>query len=102
MQEQMAAIGYVLSPNNIHSLSGVIMYAGGPNVLEPKHKHQVQVLNDRIRIFETRLFGEPYTKQTYQDTVTIAVFTNTDDFKSWCRENGQISEGGIYQPFWID
>lgn len=82
IQRAMVDAGYCVSVNNIHGLPGVIMYAAGPGVPEfPKHL-EVQVTNDRIRVFSSKLVGESYSRNTYWDTITEHVFSDVQAFLS--------------------
>jgi hypothetical protein len=95
MKEALLKAGYVVSPNNIHSLPGVLMYPGGPGIPCPNPGREVQVLDDRIRIFTTKLFGEPYTRKSYWDTETVYVLDSVPAFLNWCRCYGTVSEPGL-------
>lgn len=90
----MIKAGYVLSPNNIHSLPGHLMYAGGPGIWTVKNDVEIQVLHDRIRVFRQKFFGTQYSLLSYWDTITEAVFTSVEDLLKWCEQNGEISEPG--------
>ena len=92
MKQDMLKNGYVCSPNNIHSLPGDIMYANGPGCPQYPSSHQVQVLPDRIRVFTNRFFGQDYSKNSYWDQVTVAVFDSVGAFITSCPE---VSKGGI-------
>jgi len=97
MECEMFAAGYVRSPNNIHALptvhhderdelAGVSpeFYPGGPGVPCPANGLSVQVCADRIRVFRTQFFGTPYSRASFVDTVTVAVFASVADFLAWC------------------
>jgi hypothetical protein len=108
LERDMAAIGYVRSPNNIYALPSVHWrdddplkglspewYAGQGGLPSVKSGQVVQVCHDRIRIFVPKWFGAVNSKRSYWDTVTVAVFDNAPDFIAWCNECGQLSEPGV-------
>ncbi len=84
LQGELYAAGFVVSPNNIHSLPGVIMYPGGNGVFPFLRAFDVQVTNDRIRVFSCKFFGEAHSRRSYWDTVTEAVFDTVPLFLTWC------------------
>lgn len=71
-------------------------YAGGPGVPEFPSGHNVQVHNDRIRVYTVKLFGTPYTKRTWWDQHTVAVFLTVEEFLAACPEK---SSGGVSHAF---
>lgn len=104
----MSAIGFVRSPNNIHALPSVhwldkdplkgaspIWYAGSMDIWEPGDGIEIQVQSDRIRLFALKFFGEPFSKRSCYDTVTIAVFETVEQFQDWCKVNGRLSLPGL-------
>lgn len=95
MIQEMQKRGYVVSPNNIFGLPGVLMYANGQGLWTVPDFMEIQVLNDRIRVFKTQRFGECYTRKTYLDTITVAVFDRVEDFFSWCETHGKRSEPAL-------
>lgn len=92
MVKAMVAAGYVVSPNNIYGLPGVLMYAGGPGIREFGDMLEVQVLSDRIRVFKSKLAGEAYGRCSYLDTITVAVF---DSVAAFLAAADKISEPGL-------
>ena len=101
LQRDMVSVGYVVSPNNIHSLPGVVMYTGGPCVLAPKRDCQIQVDDKTIRVFRVaRFVGEPYEKGGKWEIEPVVSFTDATDFIEWCKVNGQVSEGGQPPNVW--
>lgn len=92
--QHMTEIGYQPT-NNIHGLQGIIMCPTGPGLPWVPPMHEVQVTTDRIRIFTLQFFGEPYTKASWWDTITVAVFGTVDDFLIWCTREGRLSEPGL-------
>lgn len=88
LRQEMVAAGYVISPNNIHALPGVLMYPDGRGRFAVPEGHEVQVLHDRIRVFRTQFFGEHYSRKSYWDTITVAVFESVPDFRAWCEAGG--------------
>lgn len=97
IRDQLLTAGYRLSPNNIHGLSGELMYAAGPGIPQPASPcdSHVQVLSDRIRVYQTKHVGAPYTRRSYTDTLTVGVFDSADSFLEYCRNHGKISEPGM-------
>ena len=95
MVNEMQQRGYCVSPNNIYSLPGVLMYANGEGLWTVQDCHEIQVLPDRIRVFFQKLFGEAYSRRTHLDTVTVAVFDKVDDFFTWCEQYGKRSEPAL-------
>lgn len=95
MVQAMVSAHYVISPNNIFGLPGHLMYAGGPGIWTVADDLEVQVLQDRIRVFKAKFFGTPYSRQSYWDTSTVAVFGDVPAFLKWCEANGKLSEPGI-------
>jgi hypothetical protein len=91
--KQLFDKGWVVSPNNIHSLPGKLMYAGSGNIKGNKFGHETQVEEDRIRVFEIKYFGESHSKKSYIDTVTVAVFDSVDSFLAWIDKNGIFRQG---------
>lgn len=105
LEGDMLAIGYVRSPNNVDGLASAhhrgplagispIWYPGTAGLPCPKPGLRVQVAEDRIRVYSVKLFGEAYTKRTWTDTTTIAVFESVADFVAYCKAEGGISEPG--------
>jgi hypothetical protein len=78
----------------IHHLDGVCMTPAGPGIPEPAHGCEVQVLHDRIRVFTCEFFGEAYSRCSFIDTVTVAVFDTAEAFFAWCRAEGTVSLPG--------
>lgn len=89
--ESMLKAGYVVSPNNIYGLRGVLMYAGGPGIKEFSKDLGVEVLSDRIRVYKAKFFGESYSKRSNWDTETVAVFLSTEELLAAAPN---VSEGG--------
>ena len=81
---------WVISPNNIHSERGTLMYPAGRQLKRPPVMHEVQVLEDRIRVFKPVFRGEHYSKRSWWDTETVNLFVSPDEFLAWCEENGEI------------
>ena len=94
LETELLAAGWVKSPNNIYEAYGSIWYVAGPNVKCPPYPQQTLVQSDRIRVFTTKLFGEPYTRRSFIDTITVAVFDNTKDFLTWVDEVGEYKPPG--------
>lgn len=94
MRSELIKVGFCVSPNNIHALPGCLVYASGPGVWTVPNFQEIQVLEDRIRVFRPSFFGDQYSKRSYWDTVTVAVFDNVPDFMAWCQEHGKVSEPG--------
>ncbi len=93
MFEKMRKAGYVEDPNQIYPDANV-WYAGSSGMLDVPTNYRIDVRHDRIRVFEIRFFGEAYTRRSYIDTVTIAVFDSVSAFLKWLQDNG-IRSGGI-------
>lgn len=106
IEAKMFALGWVRSPNNCLSLPSIhwqendpdrdaspVWYPGCGGIPCPI-KGEVQVKLDRIRVFETKLFGEPYTRCTHHDHVTLAVFDSVESFVEHCKTAGRLSEPG--------
>lgn len=102
---ELFAAGWRRSPNNIHSLPSVhwhtddplkgaspIWYPGWSGMANVPEGTEAQVCSDRIRIFSSQFFGEPHSKRSFNDTITLAVFDNTRDFLAYCAESGCVSE----------
>lgn len=102
LHRELFAAGYVQSPNNIYHLAGSIWYAGAGGIPQPAKMQEVQVDIDRIRVFSTKFFGEPYTRTSFWDTVTVAVFADVPSFLAWCEENGELSLPGLPAGIWGD
>lgn len=92
LERKINAVGYVRDPNNKEC-----WYPGSGGIPAFDSSHTVQVTHDRIRVFTKKLFGEQYTKRTWQDEVTVAVFTTVEEFVAGCPS---VSEPGITQDFW--
>lgn len=95
MIKRMVSNGYVISPNNIHGLPGVLMYPAGQGIWTVQDHQEIQVLPDRIRVFSQHLFGEAYSRRSYFDTVTEAVFDNCSEFFTWCERHGKLSDPAL-------
>ena len=93
MLQAMVQRGYQVG-NNVVGLRGHIMHPTAPGQPWVPPRHEVQVLDDRIRVFTTQFFGIPYTRASYLDTVTVQVFATIADFLNWCRTCGTPSEPG--------
>lgn len=104
----MYAAGYRRSPNNIHSLPSAhwynddplkgespVWYSGHEGLWEPLGEYEIQVCHDRIRVFASKFFGEPHTRCSFWDQITIAVFISVPDFVEWCKVNGRLSLPGL-------
>ena len=90
LESQIHAAGYVRCANvDGRWYTGA---SGIPSV--PDYAHNVMVTDDRIRVYVERFFGEPYTRRSWRDTVTVAVFETVPAFLDWCREHGRPSEPG--------
>jgi hypothetical protein len=96
--KDLIAAGYFISPNNIHSLPGVLMYAGGPDRPCFPIGTEVQVLNDRIRVFSVKFFGKEYTRESFHDTVTVAVFDSAEKYLVACPDKSL--GGASYSNSW--
>lgn len=82
---------YVRDPNRENG-----WYAGGPGVYQPATPlTNIEDCGDRLRIYEDVFFGEPYTKHSFWDRRTLAVFESVDEMLAWLREHGRPSEGGM-------
>ncbi len=92
LESDLSAAGWVRNPNNIHSLPGSTWYAGSPSIKSLPSGQECQVLSDRIRIFIPKLFGTPYTKCSYLDTVTVSVFESARDFLAWVNIVGDYKQ----------
>jgi hypothetical protein len=88
LERELFAAHWVKSPNNIHSLPGSLWYASGPNIKAMPTDLEALVQRDRIRIFRMKFFGEPYTRRSFWDTITVEVFDNVTDFLAWVEKNG--------------
>ena len=93
LETALSKAGYVRSPNKIQSdiqwtPAGYspIWYAGSMNIPEPKYGHEVEVLENTIRVFKTNLD---------LTSTTIAQFDTVECFWEWCKINGQLSEPGL-------
>lgn len=90
--------GWFRSPNNIHGLQELtngyspIWYPGSLGMFKPPKGAEIQVCYDRIRAFTTKHFGKPYSRESYTDTVTVAVFENAESMIEWCRDGGEKVE----------
>ena len=84
--------GYVRAANNIHSLPGILVTPCGAGVPRFPLDCEVQVLSDRIRVFRNKFFGQSYSKISFWDQETVAVFDSKDDYLKACPE---VSKGGI-------
>lgn len=94
MAQGMIDLGYAVRSGDVHMLPGLIMSPAGPGIPEPLDGQYVQVLHDRIRVYEAEFVGEPYTPRSYYDTRTVAMFDSVAAFEEWCRAHGQRSERG--------
>jgi len=88
LEKELFAAHWVKSPNNIHSLPGSLWYAGGPNIKALPTDMEALVQCDRIRVFKTKFYGEPYTQRSFWDTITVEVFDDVADFLAWVEKNG--------------
>lgn len=95
LAEQMRECGYCVSPNNIHGLQGKLYYAAGPGLAEPVSGQEIQVTEDRIRVFKAVFFGEQYSRRSFWDTVTVAIFLTAEELVAWCKKNGTVSQPGL-------
>lgn len=84
--KQLLAKGYQLGHND-----GEVIPAG-PGVPCFPAGHRVKVTDDRIRVYTGKLFGEAYTKRSWWDQVTVAVFDSVESYLGACPTK---SEGGI-------
>src|SRR5262245_20278353 len=82
-ESKLFAAGWVKSPNNIYGLQGSTWYRSGPGVKILPYPQEPQVLHDRIRVFTTKFFGTHYTRRSFTDTVTVAVFDDVEAFLAW-------------------
>ena len=64
-------------------------YAGSAGMMNPKMGIKVQVHSDRIRLYKSQFFGEQYSKRSFWDTVTVAVFDNFQAFSDYCQTEGE-------------
>ena len=92
LESDLQAAGWVKSPNNIHSLPGSLWYAGSGNIKSLPGAQEAQVTSDRIRVFYAEFFGTHYSKCSYWDTRTVAVFDNATDFLAWVNQVGQYKQ----------
>jgi len=83
LEADLLKAGWVKSPNNIHGLQGSTWYSSGPDKKCLPYPQEAQVLSDRIRVFTTKFFGTHYTKLSFTDTVTVAVFDSVEAFLAW-------------------
>lgn len=91
----LLARGYVISPNNIHSLCGTQMYAGSGSLPAPPVGEQVQVLSDRIRVYRSQFFGDQGTRRSFWDQVTVQVFDSAEAFFDFYEKAGSVSAAGV-------
>ncbi len=101
---ELFAAGWRRSPNNINALASIhwmsddplrgespIWYPGHDGQADTPEGTETQVCSDRIRVFRYQHFGEHYSKRSFGDTVTVAVFDNTRDFLAYCAESGRVA-----------
>lgn len=92
LEAAILAAHYTRDPN-----SRLGWYANGPGVPCFPSNLEVEVHHDRIRVFRKVLFGEAYTRRTFWDTVTVAVFVTVEEFIAACPTK---SEGGVGPNVW--
>ena len=99
MEKELNARGFARSPNNPHGLvscadcrSSPVWYSVTGRVLPLDV--ECQVCSDRIRLFRLQFFGEQYSKRSFWDTVTIAVFADVAEFMAWFRDNSIARPAG--------
>jgi len=93
-ESQLLDLGWVRSPNNIHNLQGSLWYAGAPNIKGAPVLHEVQICEDRIRVFTTKFFGLAYSARSWNDHVTVEVFDSVSQFIEWINDHGIYREAG--------
>lgn len=71
------------------------MYPGSGNLPCFPIGHDVQILNDRIRVFTSKLFGEAYSKRSFQDQITVAVFDSVELFVLSCTKLSEFGSSHI-------
>ncbi len=92
LEAAILAAGYVRDPN-----SALGWYTGGPFVPCFPSNLSVEVHHDRIRVFRKVFFGESYSRRSFWDTVTVAVFDSVESFIAACPER---SQGGCGPNVW--
>lgn len=85
--KQLLACGYTVGSYKNE------VYPGGPGLPAYPPGHYVQAEEDRIRVYTRHLFGEPYTKRTWHDEVTVAVFLSVEEFFAACPVKSEPGSG---------
>ena len=101
-KQELLAAGWVKSPNNIHSLPEIekgggspVWYPGIVCMPCPNPGEDVQVCDDRLRVFKLEFFGVSYSKRSFLDTVTVAVFVTVAELLAYCKSTGhRVIVGG--------
>lgn len=88
--------GYCISPNNIHGVDGVLIYAGGPGIPEPPAWNDEIILrpDGTIEVGRFEFEGERYVRGRHVWKLAHR-FSGPAAFALWCAEHGRLSEPGL-------
>lgn len=90
--QAMVNAGYCVSPNNIYSLPGCIMYAAGPGIMEPV---KATLLDINVHDNGVSLVYSRWNDGKFVGLETTESFASVAEYLAWVAENGKPSEPGL-------